>query len=259
MSLGDTSKITIGVTCYNRHSYFYQTIASLSNSGPFYEVIIYDDASTTIDHRFTLKELPNAKIYRANINSGRADYAMYRLMRLFLEKSAGDFFVLMDSDLLASAHLGKKLQILAGDPVHEGVFSIFNTPSHPGVPIADGWLSKEHIGGAGSVFSRTIIQNITDNVPPSSQYDWDWSRHLKSLGIRIACTVESHVQHLGLSAGQNSSLVVGDYGVNYTFTDLAQVSLLSEEFVRIMQQTRLKQIFLERKIAELEQKLLTKA
>lgn len=226
------SNVCVGITCYNRPRFYYETIKSIADLKAFDEVLILDDASTEIDHRVTLRHIENPQIFRLEKNSGRADFSIRLLMILFLQKSTRRYLFLLDSDLIIDNQILDVLPDLLRSKFHSGIFSLFNTDSHPGTQVNEVWLRKPHIGSAGVIFDRALLKRIAESVPPSTKYDWDWSAFLQSQGIPILCTARSYVQHLGIHTGQNSTHLVGDYGNNFEDMSPRHTMLIIEELYK---------------------------
>jgi glycosyltransferase involved in cell wall biosynthesis len=221
--------VCAGIACYNRERLYYHTLESYRDSKIETEVLIFDDASSTIDHNKTLELVPSARVFVNSFNSGRADFAMRLLMTLYLQESEADYFLFLDSDLQLSESLKLFLPLLLRNKDHDGVFSLFNTPAHPGEPLNETWLIKKTIGAAGAVLSRSWVNKILEHVPPSTRYDWDWSNFVWQNNKRILCTKYSYVQHLGFAVGQNSTNLLGDYGIDFQGATLKQLTLILEE------------------------------
>ncbi len=214
------------ITCRNREQLYYNTLTSLHRMLPSANILIYDDASTTIDHRITLKHFPKARIFRSNAPSGRADYAIHRSMQLYLSQTDQKYVVLTDSDLIFDKSLPEVALDLADQT--DGFWSFFNTANHTGVIADQIWLIKNSVGSAGSVFRRDVAESVLANVPVSNRYDWDWSNYLKFKNIRLLCTRRSYIQHLGFFEGQNSSLTSGDFGLNFEDYNSLHIGFLFE-------------------------------
>jgi len=253
MNASKTYSLCAGIACYNRERLYYKTLESLKESALDAEILIFDDASSSIDHKITLKILPTAKVFVNKANSGRADFAMRILMSLYLEQTKADYLLFLDSDLQISRSLGNELDSFLKDHRHAGVFSLFNTPSHAGIELDERWMLKKTVGAAGSVLARSWVEQILAHVPPSTRFDWDWCEFIGKEGKQILCTRDSYVQHLGFSTGQNSSRQLGDYGLNFCDPTTTQLNLFLEEMYAALKTQRTYQFFLEAKVAELRQ------
>ena len=176
------SNFTIGVTTYNRKDILLKCLPTFRRLNPLHDFLICDDASTEMSESF-LKELFSGwRVYRSIENSGRADYAMARLMDLFLA-TGKDYLVILDSDLLIDPDLSEFICNKAA--LTDGVFSVFNTPSHRVTSEEGDWLIKDHIGAAGAVIKRSLVQEIREKVKVTNRFDWDWSEYLKKTNRKI--------------------------------------------------------------------------
>lgn len=248
MNTANAPTLCAGIACFNRERLYYHTLDSLRESQLQADVIVFDDASTTIDHKITLGQIPSAQVFVNKANSGRADFAMRMLMSLFLQHSKSDYLLFLDSDLQISQALTDTLAGLLSSKAHDGVFSIFNTPSHPGESLNETWLIKKSIGAAGAVLSRSWVEKILEKVPPSTQYDWDWSNFIWRSNKKILCTKRSYVQHLGFGVGQNSRYRIGDYGVNFEAATPKQLTLILEEMHATLKSQRDHQLQIQNRL-----------
>ena len=255
MNASKTYSLCAGIACYNRERLYYKTLESLKESALDAEILIFDDASSSIDHKITLKILPTAKVFVNKANSGRADFAMRILMSLYLEQTKADYLLFLDSDLQISRSLGNELDSFLKDHRHAGVFSLFNTPSHAGVELDERWMLKKTVGAAGSVLARSWVEQILAHVPPSTRFDWDWCEFIEKEGKQILCTRESYVQHLGFTFGQNSRYRLGDYGLNFKDPTTAQLAMVLEQLHHSIHQLRDDSLRLQQTTIEVSERL----
>ncbi len=210
-------KITIGVTTFNRRELLQLTAESLARSASleYCNIRIYDDCSD----QFSVSDIKNmfpvdVNIIRREKNIG-ADENMRRMYIDFLD-TGDDALVNCDADLLFRGDWIQLLTTLL--PQTDGVLSLYNSSNHPCVHelriLETPLVEKEHLGSAGTVFSREIVAAIVHNVPSSRSYDWDWSRFLRREEKRLLCTRDSYVQHIGLD-GHNSGKESIDYGLRF--------------------------------------------
>lgn len=247
--LKTNSTFCYGITCQNRESLYYKTLQSLKRMSEELNILIIDDCSTTIDHQVTKSIFPNANIVRTKEPTGRADFAMHFLMKTFLERNE-DYLVIIDSDMIVAKDCQTKLSEIAEET--DGLFSLFNTPSHPVISNSQRWVEKSSFGAAGAVIHRTIVQKIIDHVPASIHFDWDWCNWAKNAGIRLLVVKDSLVQHMGLINGQNSSsYTLGDFGHGfYDYNDSNKTSVI-ESFYDVMLSTQKRMNKIERTLKHL--------
>jgi len=222
------SDLLLGITTYNRLDTVALTARSLRHADGVAEVgiLLIDDASTEYGLE-ALRPLfpPQTQLLRNAVNSGRADFAAHGLMRAFVEQRSEAALVILDSDLLVARDF--LATALAVFPRTDGLLSLFNAHSHPGV-MRDGLLVKQSVGFAGTVWSRALVEEVLREVPPTDRFDWDICDHLRATGRQVFCLPDSAVQHAGLLAGQNSRLLSADYGLGFTDTSWYNLSVLQE-------------------------------
>jgi hypothetical protein len=221
--------ILLGITTFNRPGIVAATARSLSRASGVGQaaIAVIDDASTEYGLDALRDWYPaHAGILRQETNSGRADFAAFNLMRRFLEQHDQRLLVVLDSDLLvAPDFLDRTLEAF---PRTQGLLSLFNANSHPGVAREDGLLVKPHVGFAGTVWSREAVADVLAHVKPSRRFDWEICERFVAEGRAILCLAESAVQHLGLGEGQNSMILKADYGLSFADASWQNTSPLLE-------------------------------
>lgn len=223
------SQLTIGVTTHNRKSILTKCASTWANLNQEHEYILYDDYSTEFDKEFINTMFPTWNKFRGEKNSGGADIAMGIIMDLFLD-GGNDYLLLLDSDLITDPALSNFITSYADET--DGFFSIFNTTeNHPVIGNSGRWVYKNHVGAAGTVWRRDLVEEVRSNVPSGAGYDWRWSEYLMHRNIRIMVSEQSYVQHLGFCDGQNSRFLNGDFGINYYGYTPKTISFMLEELI----------------------------
>ena len=200
--------VTISIPTYNRYNLLKTMAASLyqSNLDIPHNIRIYDDCST----EYTVDELkmlfPDAAAIKRNSTNLKADGNTYSFYRDFLSTS-DSFLFNADSDLLFSKNwLVDGLKLIKKT---DGILTLFNATSHPVKEIHDDtFCIKNHIGAAGTLFTREKVEQIVDYFSKTNEtaikyFDWKWSELLNRNNTRIFCVNNSLVQHIGF-VGQNS-------------------------------------------------------
>jgi hypothetical protein len=211
--------LTIGITTFNRRTLLETFAHSLSQVHRLQDaaLLVMDDCSQEFDAEFLRRLFPGATVVRASQNSGGADYAMHRLFEHFVRHGQG-WLLNLDADMLASRHLVERcLAIIEAErsAPAPGVYSVFNTPSHPAVGTDGDFLVKRTVGAAATLWPKALLAEVVQNVPPTRRFDWDWSAYLSRRGVPIRVTRRSLVQHLG-RVGQNSRSFTGmDHGERF--------------------------------------------
>lgn len=221
--------LTVGMTTFNRKNILLKCMPEIKKLSQHHDYLVCDDASTEITESELKIIFSGWRVYRSKVNSGRADYAMARLMDLFLE-TGKEYLLILDSDLLVDPALSEFISDYAGET--DGVFSIFNTASHPTTGEIGKWLTKDHIGAAGTVLKKSIVKEIRDNVKVTNSFDWDWSAYLVNTKRKILVSKRSYVQHLGFSNGQNAdNFLMGDLGLNFQNYEKEAFSIFLDEYL----------------------------
>ena len=207
------SQFTVGLTTFNRKETLLNSLKSIKRLHQDHDYLILDDCSNEYDVSFLVENFQNWRVFRSGTNSGRADFAISNLMNLFLE-SGREYLILLDSDLIVDEDLSDFVCEYTNET--DGIYSLFNTPSHESFELRGRWVLKNTVGSAATVWKREVLQDIKQNVPVSRQFDWDWSKYIRDKGLNIFVSERSYVQHLGFSNGQNSNnFLMGDLGLNF--------------------------------------------
>ncbi|MGV3487574.1 MAG: glycosyltransferase family 2 protein [Tuberibacillus sp.] len=211
-------KITIGITTFNRKEYLKRLEQSLSlvdglESCP---IRLYDDCSTELSIEEIESLFPHATdIVRRSENLG-PDRNLRQMYVDFLATN-DDVLVTMDSDLICRPDwiiFTKKYF-----PLTEGVMSLYHSRLHPPTRRlklnGTVFYEKNHIGAAGSMMSREVIEGIIRHIPPGDSFDWAWSDFLRRKGIPMLVSRESYFQHLGVQGFHCDGISTVDVGLNF--------------------------------------------
>lgn len=215
---GNKLKISIGITSFNRKKYLAKLQQSLylSHNIDSCNIRIYDDCSTELSILEIKQLFPTAlTITQRNHNMG-PDRNLRQMYVDFLETD-DDVLVTMDSDLICRPDWLS----FTKDHFHhtKGIMSLYNSKRHKPMKsiLINGkmFLEKNHIGAAGSIMSRVIVNEIVRTLPPSDSFDWKWSELLRRNGIPLLVSNESYFQHIGLQGYNCDGIRTIDYGLNF--------------------------------------------
>jgi hypothetical protein len=228
--------------------------ASLYNSDLSipYNIRVYDDCSAEYGLDELKQIFPNAASINRNSNNLKADLNMFSFYKDFLS-SQDKFLFNADSDIIFNKKwLVHGLELLRGT---DGVLSLFNATSHPAKEIVDDKVCiKESVGAAGTLFTRERVEEIINyfsKLPNSklSSFDWKWSEFLVKNNIRIFCTNDSLVQHIGYY-GQNTTIRYRgykriktqkpyfDFGRNFKIDSIEMGQIVNNIFEQFIDQNR---------------------
>ena len=246
--------IHAALTTYDRESFLAITASSfaLIAPSPEWELHVYDDASPTLTVERIKALFPQAvNVSRRRENLG-ADKNMRAVMIDFLE-SNGSHLLLLDGDLLLNCDcFNRATDVLRHDV---SVLSLYNSALHVtlGTTIVgtEVLAIKRDLGGAGTIFARCVVEEIVANVPPSSTYDWDWSRYLTRCKITLHALRDSAVQHIGLS-GTNSSNGSVDFGLGFMPDSRYNLTQCLDFMERLLQQKSVANMTQQQRIEFLE-------
>lgn len=193
-------------------------------------ILVIDDCSTEFGTDLLSSIYPEGtRILRRETPSGGADYAAADLLG-HLVRERTDTVMILDSDcILRSDAL---ITIVRSFSLTDGLLSLFNTDNHPAYQEVGGFVLKNSIGAAGTVWSGELAQDILANVLVGRRWDWRVGEYLRERGTRLFCLKNSALQHLGFSSGENSNLVQGDFGSGFSDQAIEYLYFITEEIVR---------------------------
>ena len=248
--------ITIAIPVYNRLDFLNIMAKSLSNIDmPLpCNIRIYDDKSTDFDISDLKKLFPNAASINRNKVNFKADKNMYFFYKDFLS-TQDEYLFNADSDIIFNKNcLTQALDFLKQT---DGVLSLFNATSHPVKEVYNNDLCiKETIGAAGTFFIRKRVKEIIDSFSgledknQIKSFDWKWSNYLINNNIRIFCTNNSLIQHIGYY-GQNTLIPYRgyrsikiqkpyyDYGRNFKIDSIETGQIINDIFEKLVDQNRM--------------------
>ncbi len=222
-------EIIFGITHYNRFNLLkicldFLDNLSFKNSNLIIKINLYDDASNELEFADFIKynRYRFNRIIRNEENMGSTGN-IYNMYIDFLMNETAEFFFNMDCDLVVSESFPSALdKFLKNDTK---LISFYNSSSHgrKSLKVINKELVviKDHIGSAGTLFSRNCLDDIILNVPSRQiAYDWDWSSYLNKNGNSIYSTYRSYFLHIGFSGDNNSIFQLGngfDRALNFFF------------------------------------------
>ena len=222
-------KVTIGITTYNRKNILEKMIQSLLTSdltNAEVHIRIYDDCSTEYDSDYLKSLFPFEVAIHVNEINLKADLNTFNMYKDFLN-SNDDYFFNADSDLIF--HKNWLNFALENIEKTDGVLTLYNSQLHKEKNIYENFVQKDDIGAAGTFFSREIIKVMIENLFPEAQktIDWSFSKLFNNKNIKILCSKNSYVQHIGFS-GQNCNLSTVEYGKNFQIDSLVNGQILND-------------------------------
>lgn len=232
-------KVTIGIPTYNRKEILEIMSKSLyaSNLLGICNIRVYDDCSQQYTKDYLNNLFPTAVSIVVNPTNYKADKNMFEMYKDFLS-TEDDIFFNADSDIIFNKHwLKTGLDLLEQT---DGVLSIFNANSHPILTEISNTISvKKSIGAAGTFFKRekvVEIVNYFENAKTFKSFDWQWSALLTSKNVRLFCTNNSLIQHIGYS-GQNSKAYF-DVGLGFKVDSLEHGQIINNTMVNSISKVR---------------------
>lgn len=229
--------ITIGIPTYNRKKILTSMARSLNESDlsiANVHIRVYDDCSTEFDKTFLKEIFPNATSITVNEKNLKADLNTFSMYKDFLS-SSDEYFFNADSDLIFRKDWLRFL--LANIDNTDGIISIFNTKNHPVKKDNDDVLiEKETVGAAGTFFSRALVEKIVTNLNAEQQnhVDWSFCKYFTECGVRIFCSKDSYVQHIGFVGQNTRDYGTFDFGKNFLIDSELNGQILNnvmEEFL----------------------------
>jgi len=222
-------KIFLAITTYNRKQTLEKMAKSFREANIIdCEIVVFDDCSTEFNSIYLSKLFPSARIVVNSENIG-SDNNICSIYKYFLKTDA-DILYSLDSDLIFHPDFVEKGICLLAET--DGVISLYNSFMHPSFDCIntenEKLLLKKHVGSAGVIFMRNIVEKIIENVQPSRSFDWDWSAFLEKNDIRIMVSEVSYIQHIGFMGYNTTHTFEMDYGRNFFPVTETNVDILLE-------------------------------
>lgn len=184
------------------------------------EIVVIDDASPSLDVRQLIAETGLRCRFERREERAGAEGMVREVWARFLASPHRHLFFL-DSDMVANT--GAVLDGLRLSEGFDGLISLYNSALHAGGAREGELLRKRTVGNAGTFWSRTLVERVTEWVAPGTpSIDFAYCAALESHGVPIAATVRSRVQHIGFGGTNNQSFGFMDHGLGFEPDGLAQ-------------------------------------
>lgn len=188
------------------------TVAELALP-PGSEIVVFDDASPTLDVPVLLREagLP-ARCRRSAMRVGPSQTSC-AIWRHFLE-GEHQHLLILDSDMIANRSAvmdGLRLRDSFG-----GLVSLYNSRNHPGVPDGEDRLAKRTVGNAGTLWTRPLAELVMAELgsdPGILNVDDAYSTLFGLRNVPIVTFERSRVQHLGIVGTNNRYFGAMEHGL----------------------------------------------
>lgn len=198
-------------------------------SGEPYDIVIFDDASPTLDLDAFVRG-GRISVSRSETNRGPSG-TICRIWRDFLA-SGHEYLFFLDDDLIANtdalavgmAHLRRNM----------GLLSLYNSTMHPGVSLAPDLLAKQRLGNAGTFWTRPLVELALKELEGQEHIDNRYSGLFAARGIPMLATVQSRVQHLGIKGRHNWRFGQLEHGLGFVPDSEAQMLALCRTYDILM-------------------------
>jgi hypothetical protein len=177
---------------------------------PGSEIAVFDDASPYVPALIAATKL-SCRFERAPSRRGAGGMVVH-IWRDFLA-GPHEHLLFVDSDVIANRDA-----VMVGFELarrFDGLISLYNSSLHNGTAIDGELLAKPFVGNAGTFWSRRLAQLALEKVGPADDVDFAYCRLFARLGIPIAATARSRVQHIGLVGVNNRYYGNLDHGLGF--------------------------------------------
>jgi hypothetical protein len=187
-------------------------------------VAVFDDASPTLDAARLIAETGlDASFERFSARRG-AEHMVALVWERFLS-SAHSHLLFLDSDMIVN-RLGvtdglARLQGFAG------LLSLYNSQMLPGLAGGSSLVTKSIIGNAGTFWTRDLARLALDGVGACVNNDRAYSALFGRMGIRLAATEHSRIQHLGIVGVHGGRFGALDYGLGFVPDSVRQLEAIA--------------------------------
>jgi len=209
------------------------TVAELALP-PGSEVVVFDDASPTLDVEALMQEagIP-VRCRRSALRLG-ASQTSCAIWRHFLEGGHRHLLIL-DSDMIANrTAVTDGLRLRKG---FDGLISLYNSRNHPGVPGGEDRLAKRTVGNAGTLWTRPLADLVMAELGGDTRLvniDDAYCTLFSRRDIRIVAFERSRVQHLGIVGTNNRYFGGFEHGLGFRPDSDRQAHAILEVYDELM-------------------------
>lgn len=229
--------ITIGIATFNRPALLKAMRDSLYASSRVEDcnIRVYDDCSTEFDNEYLREVFHSAADIVRRENNLKSD-ANLRQMYVDFLNTGDEIFIEADSDLIFDP--GWLLFVNEIFEHTDGIVSLYNSVLHESVRETlvqnHPFEEKMHMGSAGVVFHRRILEEIVNEFPDPYSYDCRWSRYLRKKNVRLLVSKRSYVQHIGLHGQNCDGSRTLEFGLNFEPKTEANKDVLIDYYERAL-------------------------
>lgn len=179
------------------------------------EIIVFDDASPTLDVDALMREAGLPSLFRRGTVRRGPSHTSFEIWRHFL---AGDHrhLLILDSDMIANrSAVMDGLRLRDG---FEGLVSLYNSRNHPGVADGDDRVAKRKIGNAGTLWTRPLAEMVLAEFGKESgivNVDDAYSDLFVRRAVPMVAFRRSRVQHLGIVGTNNRYFGKLEHGLGF--------------------------------------------
>lgn len=205
---------------------------------PGSEVIVFDDASPTLDVETLMREagLP-VLCERGTVRRGPSQTSC-AIWRHFL---AGDHrhLLILDSDMIAN-----RSAVLDGLRLGEGftgLVSLYNSLNHPGIAEGEDRVTKRTVGNAGTLWTRPLAERVLTSFGGDASIvnvDDAYCSLFAREGIPIVTVQRSRLQHLGIVGTNNRYFGGFEHGLGFRPDSEAQMLAILAIYDEMMTRQR---------------------
>lgn len=207
-------KLSLVIPTINRYEYLEPFLISLNKTikpkDIFIELTFIDDASDdkrVIDYITQYECKFSDKINKIYKNIRTPGLCETNLKKIWSKNYNEGFnlFCNLDPDILFNRNWLIKLLELYSQFGSTGIYTPFNTASHPISKKFNTYCIKNSIGGICMLFDREIYKKVIEPcLFPSSAWDWEVCKKIKGNGT-FYCTIPSYIEHIGKNSSARDS------------------------------------------------------
>jgi len=224
-------KVLLAVLVKNRKFYVEKQARSLHMSqNHSFSVLVCDDGSIEFSTQYLKSIYPNVmnviRVDRELNSSGPSSERGNFITRFILERFNAQYrtffshLVIVDSDMIFNPFWLEDLSKLIDTVPDAGLYSVYNSCSHPNVACVPFGCRKESLGNAGTVWSSNTIEKVLAADLLIEGFDWAYSKHLREvLHLEMWATSPSLVEHIGVN-GSHGTGSVNEMSMDFHWEDL---------------------------------------
>jgi glycosyltransferase involved in cell wall biosynthesis len=225
----------IAIPTYEREALVRHCFATVAEMDlpPRGEIIVFDDASPTLDVEQLIRDQGLAA-HCERCASRQGPSGVTRMIWRHFLKSGHEHLLILDSDMIANrSAVMDGLRLREG---FDGLLTLYNSRTHPGVRYGDDLVLKFDVGNAGTMWTRPLVELVLQEFGGQETVNVDdaYSRLFSARQIPMVSPYRSRLQHLGIEGTNNRYYGGLEHGLNFRPDSSRQLEAIVATYDELM-------------------------